>query len=406
MTARSNDQTELALLGGRPVRDEFLVFGRPCIGEEEIAEVVETLRSGWIGTGPRTLRFENDFKAYVRAEHAVAVSSATAGLFLSLVALGIGRGDEVVTTALTFAATPNVIEHVGARPVLVDVDPVTLNMNPSLLEGAITSKTRAIIPVHLGGLACELDMIQNIANRHGLAVVEDAAHAIGTRYRGRMIGSLSTLTVFSFYANKNLTTAEGGMVTTSDERLAEKLRILRLHGLTQDAWARFKDKKLVPSEILLPGYKCNMSDLAAALGIHQLRRQEKFLEVRERYAGEYDRAFRRLPFRWQPRPQDLDKNRHALHLYFLLLEASSWSAHRNQVLEALRAENIGATVHYAPVHEHQFYRQKYGYSPEDFPAAHDVAERILTLPLSPSMSPQDVEDVIAAVHKVARAYCV
>jgi dTDP-4-amino-4,6-dideoxygalactose transaminase len=394
----------LAIEGGTPIRSSFLPFGAPCLGEEEIGEVVDTLRSGWIGTGPKVQRFEAEFGTYVGAEYAVSVSSCTAALFLSLVALGVGSGDEVITTPLTFAATVNVIEHVGARPVLADIDPKTLNIDPELVDRAVTARTKAIIPVHFGGLACDIDALQATADQHNLVTVEDAAHAVGTRYHGKPVGAFGKLTAFSFYANKNLTTAEGGMVTTDDLRLAEMIQSLRLHGLSLDAWQRFATRRLMKSDILMSGYKFNMPDLTAAIGIHQLHRQEKFLRIRERYARRYDEAFARLPVRLQPRPRDLNENRHSLHLYLLMLEAGSWRVHRDMVINALLMENIGAALHYRAIHTHPYYRTKYGYSPEDYPYAYEIGENILSLPLTPGMSDTDVEDVVNAVHKVARAY--
>lgn len=398
---------QLALEGGTPVREKFLPFGAPCFGEEEIEEVVATIRSGWIGTGPRAKQFEEEFAAYVGARYAVSLNSCTAGLFLSLVVSGIGPGDEVITTPLTFGATANVVEHIGARPVFVDIDPITLNIDPNKIEEAITPRTRAIIPVHFGGLACDMDAITDIARRYHLTVIEDAAHATGTKYRGRMIGSISKLTCFSFYANKNLTTAEGGMVTTDDPELEEKLRIYRLHGLSRDAWKRYATRRLMHSEVVVAGYKFNMPDLAAALGIHQLRKQEKFLGIRERYARIYDKAFADLPVRTQPRPKpEKGRDRHALHLYVLILEPGRFRVHRDEIINALLAENIGAALHYRPLHMHHYYREKYGYRPEDFPIAYEVGEHILSLPLTPGMTEQDVNDVITAVRKVLSAYAV
>jgi dTDP-4-amino-4,6-dideoxygalactose transaminase len=395
---------KLAIEGGEPVRSSFLPFGVPCLGEEEIHEVVDTLRSRWIGTGPKVQRFEQEFAAYVGAPYAIAVNSCTAGLFLSLVALHIGPGDEVITTPLTFAATVNVIEHVGARPVLADIDPKTLNINPELVERAITSRTKAIIPVHFGGLACDMDALQAIAERYNLAIVEDAAHAVGTRYHRKMVGSLGNLTAFSFYANKNLTTAEGGIVTTNDPTSAEALQLLRLHGLSRDAWKRFATRRLMQSDIILPGYKYNMPDLAAAIGIHQLHKQEPFLKIRECYARRYDAAFADLPVRFQPRPSDLEQNRHGLHLYVLILDADGWQVPRDTVIEALLMENIGAALHYRAIHVHPYYRKKYGYKPDAYPHAYEAGDHILSLPLTPGMSDADMDDVVKAVHKVARVY--
>lgn len=394
----------LAVDGGKPVRDTFLVFGAPALGQEEFDEVLNTLRSGWIGTGPKSLRFESMFAEYVGAAQAVAVNSCTAGLHLSLIAAGIGPEDEVITTPLTFAATANVIVHQGARPVFADIDPTTLNIDPACVEKAITPRTRAIIPVHFGGLSCDLDQLQGLAEQYGLTLIEDAAHAVGARLNGRMIGGTGNLTCFSFYANKNLTTAEGGMITTNDAELAERLRVYRLHGLSSDAWQRYASGKLISGDVVYPGYKYNMTDLQASLGIHQLRKLETFQAIRERYARLYDEAFRPLSgVRLQPRPGD-DDNRHALHLYVLILDPEQFSASRHQVVEALRAENIGAAIHYRALHTHPYYRDTFGLKPGDFPHAAEVGDNILSLPLTPGMSEADVTDVVTAVRKVLKAY--
>ena len=397
---------KLAIEGGQPVRDSFLVFGRPFLGDEEINEVIDTLRSGWIGTGPKAIRFEQDFAQYVGNKHALAVNSCTAALHLGLIANHIGPGDEVITTPLTFAATANVVMHVGARPVFADIDPITLNIDPANIERAITPKTKAIIPVHFGGLSCDLDSIEAIARQHHLAIIEDAAHATGTRYHGRLIGSATgTLACFSFYANKNLTTAEGGMITTEDDELADRIAVFRLHGLSKHAWQRYSSKKLMLSDALYPGYKYNMPDSVASLGIHQLAKQERFLEIREQYARCYDEAFSNLPgVRLQPRPRDLDQNRHALHLYVLIFDPQQFRVDRNDIMSALLAENIGAALHYRAVHTHPFYRETFGYRHDDFPVAAQVGDNILSLPLTPGMSSHDVEDVITAVNKVLSAY--
>ena len=399
--------TKLAIDGGTPVRDSFLVFGRPCLGEDEINEVVDTLRSGWIGTGPKAVRFEQMLAEYVDAKHALAVNSCTAALHLGLIGYDIRPGDEVITTPLTFAATANVICHVGATPVFADIDSITLDIDPKNIERAITPRTKAIIPVHFGGLACDLDAILDLAKRHNLHIVEDAAHAIGTRYHGRLIGAsgYGTVTCFSFYANKNLTTGEGGMITTDDDELAEKIAVYRLHGLSKHAWQRYSSRKLLLSDALFPGFKYNMPDLLAALGIHQLKRQEEFLTIREKYARIYDAAFRNLPgVCLQPRPFDDPDNRHALHLYVLILDPEQFTVSRNEILSALLAENIGAALHYRAVHNHPYYRDTYGYKPEDFPIAAQVGENILSLPLTPGMTTDDVEDVIEGITKVLTAY--
>jgi dTDP-4-amino-4,6-dideoxygalactose transaminase len=395
----------LAIEGGNPVREKMLNFGPPCFGEEEIAEVVDTLRSGWISTGPKAKRFEQEFAEYVGAKYAVALNSCTAGLHLSLVVLGVGPGDEVIVPPMTFGATANVVEHVGARPVFVDIDPETLCIDPKQIEKAITPRTRVIIPVHYGGMPCAMDEINAIADRHNVTVVEDAAHAIGTLYKGRKVGSISTLTNFSFYANKNLSTAEGGMVTTDDAALEEKLRVYHLHGLSRDAWKRYHTKAFSMSEIVVPGYKYNMTDLQASLGIHQLRKQEQFIARRQELAAFYDKAFGELDgmVRTVPRPHD-GQSRHVLHLYVLLLNMARLKADRNQVISALLAENIGVSMHFWPVHMHPYYQQKYGYQPDDFPVARCVGESVLSLPLVPQMTERDAQDVVDAVEKVIDAY--
>jgi len=395
---------KLAIEGGKPVRDQFLVFGRPCLGEEEAAEILDTLRSGWIGTGPKTIQFEKAFAEYVHSKHALAVNSCTAALHLGLLAAGVGPGDEVITSPLTFAATANVMIHAGARPVFADINPVTLNIDPKNIERAITPRTKAIIPVHFGGLACEMDEIMSLAEQHHLSVVEDAAHAVGTRYKGRLIGGLGNIACFSFYANKNLTTGEGGMITTESDEQAERIEVYRLHGLSKHAWQRYTSRKLLLSDAIYPGFKYNMPDLMASLGLHQLKKVEGFLHIRERYAAIYDEAFRHMPgVRLQPRPAD-GQNRHGLHLYLLILDPDQFRVSRNEIIAALLAENIGAALHYRALHTHPYYRQTFGYAPQDYPIAAAVGDSILTLPLTPGMTEADVADVIEGVTKVLSAY--
>ncbi len=388
-----------AVAGGRPVRDSFLVFGAPFIGEEEIAEVVDTLRSGWIGFGPKSVRFEEAFARYVKAPHAVSVSSCTAGLHLALVAAGIGPGDEVITTPLTFAATVNVIEHVGARPVFVDVDQETYNLDPARLQDAITDRTRAVIPVHMAGRPCDMDRIAQITAPRSITVIEDAAHAVEAAWQGRKIGSISRFTAFSFYATKNLTTGEGGMLTTTDGDAAQRLRTLRLHGLSHDAWKRYSAEGFRTYETVEPGYKYNLTDMQASLGLHQLARIETSLAVRERLWQAYDAAFTGLPAVELP-PPARPGERHARHLYTILLRLERLRIDRQHFLDALKAENIGAGVHFVPVHLHAYYRQKYGYRPGCFLNAEAIGERIVSLPLSARVTEADVQDVVAAVRKV------
>lgn len=399
----STDQ--LAICGGLPVREKMLPFGAPFFGEEEIAEVVDTLKSGWISTGPKTKRFEDEFATYVGAKYAVALNSCTAGLHLSLVVNDIGEGDEVIVPTLTFGATANVVEHVGARPVLVDVEPRTLCVDPDAIAQAITPRTRAIIPVHYGGMPCDLDAINAFAGPRNIIIIEDAAHAIGAKYKGKTIGSISPLTNFSFYANKNLSTAEGGMVTTDDPALEEKLRVYHLHGLSRDAWKRYHTKKFSLSEVVVPGYKYNMTDIQASLGLHQLRKQEQFIARREELAAFYDEAFSEFDrlVRTVERPHD-GLNRHVLHLYVLLLDLKRLKVDRNEVLSALLAENIGVSMHFNPLHMMPFYRDSYGYKPEDFPVAKTVGESEISLPLTPQMSERDAQDVVDAVRKVLNEY--
>ncbi|MBI5303614.1 MAG: DegT/DnrJ/EryC1/StrS family aminotransferase [Chloroflexi bacterium] len=383
----------------------MLLFGAPNFGDEEIAEIVDTIKSGWVGTGPKTKRFEEEFATYVGAKYAVALNSCTAGLHLSLVVLGIGRGDEVIVPSLTFGATANVVEHVGARPVLVDIDPVSLCIAPREIEKAITPRTKAIIPVHYGGMPCAMNEIRAIAAAHNITVIEDAAHAIGAKYQGKKIGAISPLTNFSFYANKNLSTVEGGMVTTDDPALEGKLRVYHLHGLSRDAWKRYHTKEFSVSEVVVPGYKYNMTDLQASLGLHQLRKQEQFIARREEIAAFYDEAFSELDgmVRTQPRPHD-GASRHVLHLYVLMLNLARLKADRNHVISALLAENIGAAMHFMPLHMHPYYRDTYGYQPNDFPVSRYVGESVLSLPLVPQMSRRDAQDVVDAVEKVLGAY--
>lgn len=409
-SARGLENTQLkeaiiAFRGAEPTLPHFVAFGAPALDEDEIAEVVQTLRSGWIGTGPRTQQFEREFREYVGAQYAIAVNSCTAALHLSLLASDIGNSDEVITTPMTFCATANVILHAGATPIFADIDRRTLNIDPDQIRHRITERTAAIIPVHFGGLPCDMKTISTIAQRHQLAIIEDAAHAVGSRYDGRMIGGSGNAVCFSFYANKNLTTAEGGMVTTNDEVLAAKIEVYRLHGLSRDAWKRYQTKELILSEAIFPGFKANMTDIQASLGIHQLRKLEGFLKVREVYAAAYDDAFRnRDDIILQPRPTDVTVNRHGLHLYVIMLDLDKLTVGRNELVRALRAENVGAGIHYSALHLHPYYRETFGYRPGDFPNAEWVSERILSLPLTPGMTWEDVDGVIRAVTKVLNYY--
>jgi dTDP-4-amino-4,6-dideoxygalactose transaminase len=386
-------------------RRTYLPYARPSIGEDEIAEVVDSLRSGWITMGPKVQRFQQAFAEYVDAPHAVALNSCTAGLQIALDALGIGRGDEVIVPTMTFCATANVVVQLGAKPVLVDVGD-DLNIDPAAARAAVTATTRAIVPVHYGGQACDLEAIYRLAADHGLAVVEDAAHAVASRYRDRRIGSAfderfprppSRATVFSFYATKNLATGEGGMLTTDDPVLAERCRRLALHGMSRDAWQRYTSAGSWYYEVLEPGYKQNMTDIQAALGIHQLRRIDEFTETRRRYAALYDAALADLPEAVVP-PRWRDRF-HTFHLYPVRFDTTGLTVDRDQIIEQLARCNIGTSVHFIPLHRHPFYRDTYGYRPDDFPVAERIFAQLVSLPLYPAMS----EDDIISVHRAVRA---
>jgi len=380
------------------VREEFLIFGSPLIGQAEIDEMVDTLRSGWLGTGPKTHRFETDFAQYVRAKYAIGLNSCTAGLHLALDVIGIQPGDEVITTPMTFASTANVIVHHRARPVFVDVERTTMNIDPQLIEKAITPKTRSIIPVHMAGRPCRMDEIMGIVRRHDLVVIEDAAHAIEAWYRGQKIGSVGDMTVFSFYVTKNVATGEGGMITTDRSDWAEELRIRSLHGISKDAWKRYTAEGFQPYETLYPGYKYNMTDMQASLGIHQLARVEENLKIRERYWRRYNEAFSELPE--LVIPVEEEHIRHARHLYTLLIRPEALTIDRNQFIAELKKRNIGTGIHFIAVHLHRYYRETFGFRRGDFPEAEWISDRTISLPLSPKLTDQDIEDVIEVVCDV------
>ena len=393
-----------AFTNARPTyapRREYLAFSPPTVGEDEIAEVVDTLRTSWITTGPKTKRFEAEFAAYVRAPGALALNSCTAGLHTALATLGISRGDEVITTPVTFAASVNVIEHVGARPVLVDVEPDTLNIDPAAVAAAITPRTRAIIPVHFAGHPVELDGLGEIARAHDLAIVEDAAHAMPARYRGRMIGSGDNPVAFSFYATKNLTTAEGGMLTGSPSFL-EQAAIVSLHGMSRDAWKRYGKGGSWFYEILTPGFKYNMTDIQASIGLRQLQRLAGFQQRRREVVAAYNDAFAMHPA--FEVPVERPHVEHAWHLYVLRLRPEALTISRGRFIDELTARNIGTSVHFIPIHLHPYYRDRYGYAPADFPVAKGAYDRMLSLPLHPGLSPADVDDVIGAVLDIAGRY--
>lgn len=381
-----------------------IIFGEPLIQDEEIQEVVKTLRSGWIGTGSKVQQFEKQFAAYVGSSYALAVNSCTAALHLSLLAAGVKPGDEVITTPLTFAATVNTIWHCGARPVFVDVDPGTYNIDPKKIEGAITAKTKAILPVHFGGLPADLNAIKKIARRHNLMVIEDAAHAVGAIYKGMRIGSHGNLTCFSFYANKNITTGEGGMIATTSGAHIPFITMMRLHGLNVDAWKRYRTKKLILARIIYPGFKYNMTDLQASLGIWQLKKLEKFLSIRERYAQHYDNEFLKMPYvSLQYRPPKKSSDRHALHLYTLVLQKRKLKKTRDEIVKLLRSKGVGAAIHYDVVHLHPFYKKSLNHRSGNFPIAETIGSNIISLPLTPKMTLSDVFYTMRVTKNILKA---
>jgi dTDP-4-amino-4,6-dideoxygalactose transaminase len=381
----------------------FLPFALPDIGEEEIAEVVDTLRSGWITTGPKARRFEADFAAFLgdASLECVAVNSATAGLHLALEALGIGAGDEVITTTHTFTATAEVVRYLGADVKLVDIDPATLNIDPAQVEAALTPRTRAIVPVHYAGLPADMPALLDVARRHGVHVVEDAAHALPAALGAQLVGTLgSDATVFSFYANKTITTGEGGMLVTRNAELARRARVMRLHGISRDAFDRFTAK--VPSwyyEIVAPGFKYNLTDIAAALGLHQLKKARAFQARRAEIAAAYDRAFAGLPLLLPPQPAAGDL--HAWHLYVLRL-AEGAALDRDTFIDKLFAQGIGCSVHYIPLHLQPYWRERYALRPEQFPHSQHAYARMASLPIYTRMGPPEVQRVIDAVRAALR----
>jgi dTDP-4-amino-4,6-dideoxygalactose transaminase len=383
-----------------PVRskERFLVFGDPAIGTAEIDEVLATMNSGWLGTGPKVAQFEQDMAAYKGAAHAVAVNSCTAALHLSLVALDLQPGDEVITTPLTFCASVNAIIHAGATPVLADVDPVTMNIDPDAVRAAITPRTRALLIVHFAGRPCDMDALCAIANEHDLAIVEDCAHAIETEYRGRKAGTFGDFGCLSFYVTKNVVTGEGGMVITDDPERAARIKILALHGMSKDAWKRFGDEGFKHYQVVEAGFKYNMMDLQAAIGIHQLSRIEDNWTRRENVWGRYSDALADLPLTL-PAAADAD-TRHAYHLYTILIDEQRAGVSRDNFLDGMTREGIGVGVHYLAIPEHPYYRETFGWDLDSCRAAVTIGRQTVSLPLSAKLTDEDVNDVITAVRRV------
>jgi dTDP-4-amino-4,6-dideoxygalactose transaminase len=403
MTTSGTDHDSSAVQGATAReprrRDAFLPFSQPTIGQEEIDEVVDTLRSDWITTGPKTKAFEGQFGAFVGApdETSLMLSSCTAGLLLSLAAHGVGPGDEVIVPSLTFAATANVAVHLGATPVLVDIEPDTMCIDPERAAAAVTERTKAIMPVHYAGHPADLAAIDALAERHGLHVVEDAAHAVPTHHRDTMIGSRPTLASFSFYPTKNLTTAEGGALTGAPE-LLEKARMLALHGMSRDAWKRFGKGGSWEYDVVAPGFKTNMTDIQAALGMHQLRKLPDFHARRREIARRYTEAFAGVPA-LEP-PTERDGMRSAWHIYVLRLRLEHLRIDRNAFIDALKERNVGTSVHYKPLHMMSYYAERFGYARDHLPVSADAFSRMLSIPLSPRLSDADVDDVITIVREL------
>ncbi len=379
----------------------FIPFARPDISDAEKAEVLETLESGWITTAAKTRAFEGAFAGEVGATHGVAVNSCTAAMHLALEALGVGPDDEVIVPTLTFAATAEVVRYMGARPVLVDVRAGDQNMDPAAVERAITGRTKVIIPVHFGGQACDMERLLQLARARDIKVVEDAAHAFPAALQGKAVGSIGDITCFSFYATKTITTGEGGMATTDDEGWAERMRVMSLHGISKDAWKRYTAEGSWYYEIVAPGFKYNMTDIAAAMGLVQLRRADEMLQRRRDIARRYAAAFADEQALEVLDVRDFDE--HAWHLFVIRLRDGALSIGRAEFIEQLKARGIGASVHFIPLHLHPYYRETYGHEAEDFPVALDCYERSLSLPIFSAMSDAEVDRVVAAVGDICAA---
>lgn len=380
------------------MRKSYLVFGSPLIEDAEIDEVVKTLKSGWIGTGPKVHQFEEDFKKYIGVKHAVAISSCTAGLHLGIVALGIGPGDEVIVPSMTFAATANSVIHAGAKPIMVDVDRFKMTIDLEDVKRKITERTKAIIPVHFAGRACQVDEIEEIAKQYNLRIIHDTAHAIETEFNGKKIGTYSDLSSYSFYVTKNVVTAEGGMVVTNDDELASKLKIYALHGMSKDAWKRFSDDGYKHYQVVFPGFKYNMTDIQASIGIHQLKRVEEYSKRRKQIWDIYNNELKALPLFLPPAPEE--NTRHAYHLYTILLDIENARISRDELLASLHKMNIGTGVHYISLHLQPYYRDTFGYKRGDFPNSEFISQRTLSIPFSAKLTDEDVADVINSLKTI------
>ncbi|MHB9054311.1 MAG: DegT/DnrJ/EryC1/StrS family aminotransferase [Thermoleophilia bacterium] len=387
-----------------PLAAQYLPFHRPSLGAAEERAVIEVLRSGWLARGRKTAEFEEMFADFVGARHAIALNSCTAGLHLALLCAGIGPGAEVITTPFTFAATANVILHTGAKVVFADIDPASLNLDPAQVGNLITTRTRALLPVHFGGQPCDMTRIRGLARRHGLAVIEDAAHALGASFDNRPIGSLSDFTAFSFYATKNITTGEGGMLTTNNDDLASRARVLSLHGMSVDSWQRYGRSGHSYYEVQEPGFKYNMFDLQAALGVEQLKRCDEMTARRRELAALYDRELADCPFVELLRSPSCNEDAH--HLYVVRLRLERLRLDRDGIAGAMENQNIGVSVHFRALHLHPYYRKQYGFNPADFPIANEMSDRVLSLPLYPSLTDEGATRVASVLRAVLEHHSV
>jgi dTDP-4-amino-4,6-dideoxygalactose transaminase len=397
---RQKYNSEINHIESKPIRskDRFLIFGSPAIENSEISEVVESLKSGWLGTGPKVAQFEESFRNYKEASYAIAVNSCTAALHLSMLAADLKSGDEVITSPMTFCATVNAIIHANLTPVLADIDPVTMNIDPEQIEQKITSKTRGILPVHFAGRPCNMDAIMDIAKKHNLIVIEDCAHAIETEYHGKKVGTFGDFGCFSFYVTKNIMTGEGGMILTRKKERAARIKRLAMHGLSSDAWKRFSDEGYKHYFVVECGFKYNMMDLQAAIGIHQLKRIDSYWKRREKIWQRYNKAFTGLPIVLPAAPEP--DTRHAYHLYTILIDEQKCGIDRDYFLKSVTAHNIGIGVHYLSIPEHPYYQKTLGWRPEDYPNAMRIGRQTVSLPLSAKLTDEDVDDAIKTVQKV------
>ena len=376
----------------------FIPFSSPLIEEEEKQEIIDTLNSGWLTTGPKVKQFEKDFAGYIGSKHAIAVNSCTSALHLALDAIGVKEGDEIIIPTMTFAATAEVVTYFNAKPILVDCEQSSLLIDANKIEEKITDKTKAIIPVHYGGQSCEMDEIQRIASTNNLKVIEDAAHALGTKYKGRFIGTVGDITCFSFYVTKSITTGEGGMICTENDAFAERMRLMSLHGISKDAWKRYTSEGSWYYEIIDAGYKYNLTDIAAALGITQLKKCDEFYRKRKKIADRYNEAFSSISELKTPECRHYET--HAWNLYVVQLDLGKLKLNRAQFIESMKEYGVGCSVHFIPLHLHPYYKGAFGFKPDDFPLASDKYERIVSLPIYPKMTHEDVEYVVECVTQI------